>query len=333
MKDRKKYYSRNTGSQKRNLFPSKRLGVGESRPPIGVGHIIIPPNIDRDDYIKYAYQTGEVMIITNTGEVIKDAKIPHHIVREIIFPKESIERGSLIYWNNVPLLNQVIVSGILYSPGQMYPYSEDTKVRGYIQKDIDNEWIESWDSPSCRLLWDVYANEGGTLDEEQGISLKARSPKYISEMKLSVSGIAEIYGDSLSTLKSEDKVKIQVGSRESDTETEITKLEIDRSGILSYLDRYGNTIGIDGNNGSMNLSIEKTIVMDAGEEIKLGENATESAVLGDTLVNVLGNLIDAISQLTVSTSFGPSSTPTNTPSFLAIKQTLDTIKSQLIKVE
>ena len=88
-KKQKKYGLRRAGAHKRHVFPSKRLCVGDPRHPIGVGYIIIPHDVDRDDYIKYVYQTGECMVITNTGEVIKDAKIPDHVSKGGGVPNKS----------------------------------------------------------------------------------------------------------------------------------------------------------------------------------------------------------------------------------------------------
>jgi hypothetical protein len=332
-KKQKKYISRRASSQRRNIFPSKRLCVGDPRQTIGVGYIIIPHDIDRDDYIKYVYQTGECMVITNTGEVIKDAKIPDHVIKEVTFPMDSNERGSLIYWNNVPYLNQVIVSGILFSPGKMYAYTEDVKVREHTNKEEENSFTEAWDSKRTRLTWDVYSPSGEEKKDSSGIKLRGRSPQYVSEVSLGLNGIGELYGDNVAQLRSEEEVLLRVGSSESEEYTEVSEFKIDRSGILSYLDRYENNIQVVGEDGEMSISMNTRVTVDAGEEIKLGEEATEPAVLGDKLVTLLEDMIDAISTLTVPTAMGPSGVPINAATFTSLKTTIADIKSQLVKVE
>lgn len=70
-----------------------------------------------------------------------------------------------------------------------------------------------------------------------------------------------------------------------------------------------------------------------GATIKIGANATESAVLGTTLGNLLQDLFSAILALTVGTSVGPSTTPVNASQFAAIQAQIDTIKSGKVKIE
>lgn len=64
-------------------------------------------------------------------------------------------------------------------------------------------------------------------------------------------------------------------------------------------------------------------------DFRLGsENATERMLLGDTTVKLLSDLLQAIQQLTVPTSFGPSGFPLNTPAFITLENTLNTLLSQ-----
>lgn len=59
----------------------------------------------------------------------------------------------------------------------------------------------------------------------------------------------------------------------------------------------------------------------------------ESMVLGDTLKDLLGELIDEISKMTVGTAVGPSTVPTNVPQFQAIKLKLEQFLSKKSKLE
>lgn len=64
------------------------------------------------------------------------------------------------------------------------------------------------------------------------------------------------------------------------------------------------------------------------QKFDLGDGK-EKMVLGDTLVDLLGQLIDAICALTVPTPNGPSGTPVNAAQFTAIKGRLKTALSKL----
>lgn len=59
----------------------------------------------------------------------------------------------------------------------------------------------------------------------------------------------------------------------------------------------------------------------------------QPALLGDTSVDILKELIEAIKKLTVSTGTGPSGTPINITEFQAILEKLETMKSKLIKLQ
>jgi len=66
-------------------------------------------------------------------------------------------------------------------------------------------------------------------------------------------------------------------------------------------------------------------------------SSKEKALLGDSSVSLLGDLIDAIQQIQVitPTSLGPSSsaTPINAASFVAIKQRLNSLLSKSVKLD
>jgi len=72
---------------------------------------------------------------------------------------------------------------------------------------------------------------------------------------------------------------------------------------------------------------------EAGKKIIHGTENLENAVLGNTLVDLLGQILDAITKLTVPTMLGPSGVPINSPVFLAIKQKLKTCLSKLNELQ
>lgn len=317
----------------RDIYPSSKMGLGIERYSNGTGFIIIPNDVERSDYIKFSYQAGEVILITPTGEIIKDVKIPKHVIHDLVYPQEAGERGSLVSWMNIPIINQVVVTGALFSPGEMYPYDEASKVRSYDYIENENSIDESWNVKDALAILDIYFS--GEIDSEtnSGFEVRARSSRRQSRIKASVDGVATLYGDETAHVFSEEMIKLQVGSQETENDTEISTLTIDRSGMVEYLDRYENSIVIDGEAGDMTIQMKNRVTLDADKEILIGMDANESAVLGDTLVDLLGQILDAIVAITVTFPGGTTGTPVNAPQFLAIKAQLDTIKSLLVKVE
>jgi len=103
------------------------------------------------------------------------------------------------------------------------------------------------------------------------------------------------------------------------------KLEIQSSAgsLLVTIDKSGK------------LYVTAPRIVETCDDIRLGsENATEKAVLGNTLKSTLESLIDAINSITVTapSGGGPTSTPINAATFTSIKNNLTTILSQKVKL-
>ena len=90
---------------------------------------------------------------------------------------------------------------------------------------------------------------------------------------------------------------------------------------LIFNTKNGGDIGILSNNNVVIGATAKMVV--ESPEIKLGsDDATEPIVLGDALLGLLEELIDAITQTTVPTGVGPSGPPVNAAQFAGIKTRL-----------
>lgn len=326
---RKRVSSKRRNSIMRSTHSSKRLGVGDERYSSGIGYVVLASDMGRDSYIKLVYQTATAIIINATGELIKDVIIPEHILRDIVFPEGLDERGSMLSWINVPVLNQVIASGLLRSPAESYPYREWEKVYDVEGGDYNNVISRTWDINHAHARLEAYFGDSDALSEKSGIEYVARSPRYQSKITLSCDGRALFYGDISAKLMSEEELSIEVGSQEGEVSTLLMQVD----GTFMYEDKHGNRIDIDGGNGEMTIKPNTKLTIDADSEIKIGENASESAILGDKLVSSLEKLIDGIKLITVPTALGPSGTPINFAAFDAIKSQLNTIKSTLVKIE
>lgn len=94
-----------------------------------------------------------------------------------------------------------------------------------------------------------------------------------------------------------------------------------------------NAFGIDVNvNDDINITTNDrdTNINSGNGKINLGDNSLEPIVKGDTLVDLLTQLIDAITQQVYLTPSGPSATgPTNVATFNKIKNQLKTALSEL----
>ena len=70
-----------------------------------------------------------------------------------------------------------------------------------------------------------------------------------------------------------------------------------------------------------------------GEEIKLGVDATQPVLLGDTLIDLLDQLLDALVIDAHPSAVGLTGPGISVPTYTSLKALLDTAKSQKVKVE
>lgn len=107
-----------------------------------------------------------------------------------------------------------------------------------------------------------------------------------------------------------------------------TKILIDETGdneIIQITNKEDQGVVIDGKNISI-VSDENIFLGSKGE-------AAEPALLGETTLDYISNLHDILSQLTVGTAFGPSSTPINIADILQNQQLLAQAQSNKVKLD
>lgn len=293
---------------KRANYGNMRVGNGMDRYPIGSGYVIIPSDVNREDYIKFAYQTGRVIIVEDFGNIIKDVLVPIHIIRDIVFPTSPNQRGSLVSWHNIPVTNQVIVTGVLLKPGEMYPYTETEKVENI----GDPITISSNTSNPSHVISVVNPN-GNIVDDSSRVKLSVTSEEGNAYVQSDSRAISKVYGEKMAEIDSEDALRLNVGSQEG----EVSRLEINKDGSFNYTDRNGNFIRIS-TEGEMTIR---------GSSINIGSGAEQSAVLGDNLVTLLNTLIRGVLLI------NPSTAAANIPDITQAQTLVNNITSNLVKVE
>jgi hypothetical protein len=278
----------------------------------GLGHIVIPPDIDREVYIRQVYDTGRCILISLNDDPITNVILPFHIVQQIKFPIKENERGSFVFWNNLPRINQIVVVAIIPEEDELSPFSENSigDIESYKQYTISD--VRSL-KDNTRLL-SVSDEESGTGN----IQLQASGNEKISRVQIKADGTINMDSDNTIDIYTEEGLNVSVGSEEG----EISTINITREGVLNYTDKYNNQVKI----------IDGQVFIETGQ-VKLGENAQEKAVLGDTLKAKLESLHDLIVAHTHPTAMGPSGTPLNSASFTSLKSELSQILSELVILE
>ena len=107
----------------------------------------------------------------------------------------------------------------------------------------------------------------------------------------------------------------------------------DPAGAKAHIVIKSNEIRLVARDG-MKIVVENGDLFLEAANIHLGPDTSgEAVVLGDTMNDLLGQVIEAITQITVPTSVGPSGPPINAPQFLALKEQLVTALSRTVKVK
>lgn len=118
----------------------------------------------------------------------------------------------------------------------------------------------------------------------------------------------------------------------------------DKAGAGTYLEVQANgtwrvatkdakqAVTIDHKAGTIRVEATKDLTLVA-DNIRLGDKADEQAVLGNTLVKLMGQILDGIATLTVNTPVGTSSPPNNAVLFRRIKSQLKTALSEFVRVK
>jgi hypothetical protein len=78
--------------------------------------------------------------------------------------------------------------------------------------------------------------------------------------------------------------------------------------------------------------VNDEIVAEA-DTVKVGANATEVMLLGDSTLQLMSDILDEVSRITVNTPWGVSTPPNNLTALQALKTRLDALKAKKGKVE
>jgi hypothetical protein len=112
-----------------------------------------------------------------------------------------------------------------------------------------------------------------------------------------------------------------------------TKVSVSANGTFKVATKSDKqSVVIDHSAGTITVTGDKDLTLKA-DKIHIGGGADEHAVLGDTLVDLMGNLIDLMVTEQHPTAVGPSGPPLNAPAYKALKLRLQTALSQFTFVK
>lgn len=306
-----------------NKYKIRKINAGIGN--AGIGFVIIPIDVDRGKYIENCYSTCKIDISGgNLYGVLSDVLVDKKALQEIRFPAGTDDDlyGSPVFWvldeyNQVPIVVSVFNEDNEYFDlieGQARIFKQSGNKSVDVSFDAQNSMyslilIGDADTPSTYNIKVVSENQNSKINIYTDDELNVEAGKIVS----AISG---------------EEVRVKVIKDENTSAELAYKIEDG----LSYKDEFENEI--QANNDGVRIKTDKDIKLEADSKV-IHNGGSQPMVLGDTLKQLLENLITAITTITVTcpTSGGTSSTPINAPAFEVIKNQLENVLSQKSKLE
>lgn len=285
-------------------------GIGTA----GVGFVVVPSNIDREQYIKDCYRTNTLSINGGIGYgIFNGVHADNDVMQNITFPTDEENRGTAVVWVRDSISQLPVIVAVLRKQSEYYNLSENQYrlKRHNTDKTRVVELFVDGDTSDFELT--VI----GDKKQPARVNIKLSSQNKDSVFTLSCDNEINVSSDKKITLESNEQINVQLTQKGEDKAT--IKYVVEEG--FSYKDEFGNEIICKDN--EITLKSEK-INHNSGKE---------PMVLGNTLVNILNDLLKAIQQLTVISPVGATSIPVNVADFVEIQSKLETIKSKISNLE
>jgi len=260
----------------------------------GVGFVIIPDDQDRKDYIRDCYRTNTLTINGGLGYgLFPNVKTDINVMKKIIFPINYDERGSAVVWIRDSISQLPVVIALLRKQEDYYQMDEQQNRERYGTNEKNVEIFLDGNSATYQI------NIIGDDINPANLNIKLSSKNKDSVFNLSCDNELNIKSDNTVNVESSGEVNVSI-SKNGET--------------LSFLKMNEDKINI----------VSNKIIHSSGKE---------DMVLGNTLANLLKDILSAIEKITVATPLGTSGTPINSASFLSISDRVDDILSKISKIE
>jgi hypothetical protein len=300
----------------------KNRGNKNGIPLSGIGYIVIPKNCNVAEYIQNCYRNSSVSISGGYGcTYMHNVKITTNALNEIKFPTEG-EFGSPVVWIRDSFTNRAVVIGVLTSGKSNLTGMFQHRIFQEIAQRVAEIFIDAMNS---RVIISALGDDNVPSE----VIIKASSNRSEGDVVRVIS--KDIIESESKRLKISllDKIELLI----NDGEKDILSINGD-SESFRIKDQFGNSLSMSEKTIEIKDQFENYILMDE-ENININSKklnvagGSEPMVLGNKLSELLKELIDAISSLTVVTPNGPSGTPLNATQFAQVKGKLQTILSNL----
>lgn len=277
-------------------------GIGSA----GVGFVVVPEEVDRNQYIKDCYRTNTVTINGGKGYGYFSAvNVDVNVMQNIEFPVDKDNRGTPVVWVKDAISQLPVIVAVLRKQNNYYSLNENQK-RIYVgTAERGVEILADGNNSSLQI------SLVGDSEEYSEFDLKLTSSKKNSVFNLFSDNEINITTEKRLNVISNDEVEAKIKKNGDDK----VSIKFNGEGLL-YKDENKNEFEIK--NGEINIKSDKINHNDGKEPM----------VLGDTLVNILNDLLSAIEKLTVISPTGETSVPVNVAEFVTIQSKINNIKSK-----
>lgn len=283
-------------------------GIGSA----GVGFVVIPSDVDREQYINDCYRTNTLTINGGKGYgYFSGVHADINVMQNIHFPTDEENRGTPVVWIKDAVSQLPVIVGVLRKQNEYYSLSENQyKLKRGTEKTDVEIFIDGNESElNITIL--------GDKDYPANMNVKLSSENSDSVFNLNCDNEININGSKSVNVITNKKVSLLVNDRGENK----MKLSYELENGLNYKDEFENEIVAK--DGEIDI-ISKKINHNEGKE---------PMVLGNTLADILDEMLKAIQAITVVSPVGATSTPVNAASFAAIQGKLNTIKSKISNLD
>lgn len=283
--------------------PTGVNGLIRLRPNVTVASLTIPSDVPASQYINNVMRTGIAMCLTEYGEVIKNVEISNELLPYLEFPNKIGEKGTPLFCITIPEYQVIVAVGI----GNNRQKSNGAPDGFYFAQGNAAQLASVHVSKNQPC---VNVQAASTTDAHAEINITADG----DNSSVYVSSDASIEMDSAKMVfNSGDTIELSAYDYNAAAGTYDLKSQL-------ALDSLGDAT----------LSGE-SVTLDS-KSISLGSNASQPAVLGDTLVSFMQQFIEQIMALKIVVN-GPAGVvdPSSIVQLLRLTQSAQSVLSKQVK--
>lgn len=319
----------------------RNRGNNNCIPFSGIGYVVIPDGSDAAEYVQRCYRNQTISINGGFGSSsMHNVKIVEGVLDRIKFPSNGSSQGSAVVWVRESFYNRPVVVGVvpeggksnLSNAGQARLLQEVLQRAAEVFVDGANSRVNIsalGDDTKCaeiNIKASSRVGEDDVVNVESNDLVKISGKRYrlnfTKDIELLINNGKE---DLLKVVANEEKVEVidHWGNNIVADAEKVFVTDANKNQVISNADEVHVT---DAHENEIILNQDNVQIL--CKKFNVGEGK-EQMILGNTLVDLLTQLIDAIISLTVITPQGASGTPINAATFAQIKSQLETALSKL----